>query len=165
MFNGRWRIYGIKDLDNCDVAKLTGREIKQKCFEFFKAGFLLSESSVCCVGNTAITDEEVIKDASFEQWWSLYDKKRGREKCKKKWLKLTSRERADCIAATPAYVASTSDKQFRKDPYTYLNNKSWLDEIIIRDTTPTPQQLQQQRISEAARLASKYATEGNGNQK
>ena len=31
----------------------------------------------------------------------------------------------------PDYVNSTPDKKFRKDPTTYLNNKSFNDEIII----------------------------------
>jgi len=30
----------------------------------------------------------------------------------------------------PKYKLSRPDKTFRKDPLTYLNNKSWEDEII-----------------------------------
>jgi fatty acid-binding protein DegV len=75
-------------------------------------------------------NETNLSFADFEIWWEMYDKKRGKEKCLKKWAKLTKQEREDCLNATPAYVASTPDKQYRKDPQTYLNNKSWNDEII-----------------------------------
>lgn len=30
----------------------------------------------------------------------------------------------------PLYVASTPDKQWRKHPYTYLNNQGWEDEMV-----------------------------------
>jgi hypothetical protein len=63
----------------------------------------------------------------------LNDKKVGRENCEKKWRKLTTKEKEACIAATPTYVASTPDKQFRKNPLSYLNQKAWNDEIIPRN--------------------------------
>ena len=34
----------------------------------------------------------------------------------------------------PNYIDSTPDKSFRKNPMTYLNNKSWEDEIINKNT-------------------------------
>lgn len=70
------------------------------------------------------------KKAEFERWWQLYDKKMGRAKCYAKWLRLSDEERALCIANTPAYVASTPNKQYRKHPLTYLNGECWNDEII-----------------------------------
>lgn len=72
------------------------------------------------------TDDE----DSFSLWWDLYAKKRSRKKCFAKWQRMSVRQRADCIRATPAYVESTPDKQYRKDPGTYLNNESYYDEII-----------------------------------
>lgn len=79
-------------------------------------------------GSVDFTDD----DASFDVWWSLYAKKRSRKKCFTKWQRMSVRQRADCIRATPAYVESTPDKQYRKDPSTYLNNESYYDEIIPR---------------------------------
>lgn len=74
--------------------------------------------------NNAPTEEE------FDLWWNMYDKKRSRKKVIQKWFKMSAKKRADCIAATPAYVASTPDKQYRKDPFTYLNQECYYDEII-----------------------------------
>ncbi len=74
-------------------------------------------------------NEDRIKD-EFENFWDLYAKKQDRIKCERKWKQLTDEERQNCIKAIPEYVKSTPDKQFRKNPATYLNNKSWENEII-----------------------------------
>ena len=65
----------------------------------------------------------------FEQWWDIYDKKRGKPKCLKKWLHMTKKDRRACIEATPRYVASVTSKVYQKDPLTYLNGRAWEDEI------------------------------------
>ena len=77
-------------------------------------------------------NKDVIKsiNVSFEKFWNLYDKKEDRIKCERKWNNLTNKEREECIERLPDYVNSTPDKQFRKNPATYLNNKSWENEII-----------------------------------
>ena len=66
----------------------------------------------------------------FETFWNMYDKKEDKIKCERKWRNLTDAERNLCIAKLPEYINSTPDKQFRKNPATYLNNKSWENEII-----------------------------------
>ena len=68
---------------------------------------------------------------SFDDLWNLYDKKRGdKTKLRKKWEELSEKTREEIFAYLPSYIAATPDKQFRKDLSTFLNNKSWLDEII-----------------------------------
>ena len=70
-------------------------------------------------------------DDEFEKFWELYDKKRGdKTKVKNIFNKLAREEKDRIFETLPAYIASTPDKKFRKDPLTYLNNKSWNDEII-----------------------------------
>ena len=54
----------------------------------------------------------------------------NRDKCFAKWKKLNAEDKAKIKIHVPAYVASTPDMQYRKHPLTYLNNKSWNDEII-----------------------------------
>lgn len=79
-------------------------------------------------------NEESISSESFSfaEWWESYDKKINRGDCKKKWKKLSDADKAAIKEHTPKYVASTPDKQFRKNPLSYLNEKSWKDEIIRR---------------------------------
>ena len=66
----------------------------------------------------------------FENFWNLYDKKVGKEKCFKKWNVIPETEKLKIKNHLRAYIAATPDKQYRKDPKTYLNNKSWDDEIV-----------------------------------
>lgn len=71
----------------------------------------------------------------FEWFWNDYDKKIGdKQKLKKKWNKLTDEERQNAMNYIELYKESQPNKQFRKNPETFLNNKSWNDEIIR--TTP-----------------------------
>lgn len=69
---------------------------------------------------------------SFEDFWDLYDKKRGdKSKIQKKWDVLDEETKLYIMAYIPLYKQSQPDKTFRKDPQTFFNNKSWNDEIII----------------------------------
>lgn len=65
----------------------------------------------------------------FDDFWNGYDKKKDKDKSEKKWSSLTDNERGLIMAHIPAYVKSTPDKKYRKNPMTYLNGKCWLDEI------------------------------------
>ena len=66
----------------------------------------------------------------FEDFWESYDKKCSKPLCHKKWKKLAPEEKWKAIKHVPMYVRSTPDKQFRKNPLTYINQKCWDDEII-----------------------------------
>lgn len=74
------------------------------------------------------SEEEINNE--FECWWNMYDKKCGKNKCLRKWVNMPKKDRISCITATPAYVKSRPVKQYRKDPFTYLNGRCWEDEII-----------------------------------
>ena len=172
-FEGRWRLKADFGKINNNSATMSFDEfydyLRGLCFDFFEAGVLLA-GEVIKDGDfitTEITFDDGGKgsvtymhdpiidsdDEGFEYWWNLYDLKCGRGNCEKKWAKLTRKEKRKCIEATPAYVASTPDKQYRKRPITYLNQKAWNDEIIIRQT---PQQQQQQRLAEVAERIAGY---------
>ena len=73
-----------------------------------------------------------IVDTQFEEFWDLYDYKKSRDKAEKAWKTLNKEEKALALQHAPVYAKSTPDKQFRKHPTTYLNNKSFNDEIIER---------------------------------
>ena len=86
--------------------------------------------------NRTITINENI-NIDFEWFWNEYDKKVGdKQKLKKKWNKLTDIERQNAMNYIDLYKQSVPDKQFRKNPETFINNKSWNDEIINRSITP-----------------------------
>ena len=92
-------------------------------------------------GKTAATNTDNTKkentntlNVSFDDFWNLYDKKRGdKDKIEKKWQSLKDSEREAIMNHLPLYKKSQPNKKYRKDPSTYLNNKSWNDEIIFDD--------------------------------
>lgn len=145
-FNGRWRIKkAILPLDSLKYEAIAER-VKSLCLDFFRAGCLLNQS-----------EEEIeITPEDFERWWCSYDKKVGKEKAKKLWDKLSNKDKKACMEYTPAYVASTSEKQFRKNPETFLRNRSWNDEIIPRNNETEKQHLQQQRLAAVANRIAEY---------
>ena len=144
-FNGIWRIKGT----NLPKDPYLFEQIKNLCRYFFEAGAFIAQASILNEIDPTVTTRQIttVQEANdfyseldFDYWWNLYDKKRGREKCQQKWLKLKTEERRACIAATPDYVAATPDKQYRKDPLTYLNQKAWNDEIILKSNGESTKQ-------------------------
>ena len=71
----------------------------------------------------------------FDWFWVEYDKKVGvKDKLKRKWNKLSDEERQNAMNYIELYKQSVPDKQFRKNPETFINNKSWNDELIKSNT-------------------------------
>ncbi len=77
--------------------------------------------------NNDKNDKEYTEE--FERFWDAYGKKADREKCFKKWIKLTIADKQKIFTTLPDYVSRTPDIQYRKNPLTYLNGKCWNDEI------------------------------------
>lgn len=78
-----------------------------------------------------LKENNILIEKEFETFWNLYDKKVGdKKKLFKKWTKLKQPEKDKIFETLPKYVAST-EKKYRKNPETYLNNEAWNDEIIM----------------------------------
>jgi len=73
---------------------------------------------------------------SFDLFWITYDKKVERSKCEKLWKKINPDTYELILTHAEEYVRSTPDKQYRKNPETYLFNKCWNDEIVWKDGKP-----------------------------
>ena len=83
------------------------------------------------VNNSKVNKSKEL-NIDFSTFWNLYDYKKGDKiKLQSKWESFTDDVRQQIIDALPNYIASTPEKKYRKHPQTYLNNKSWEDEIII----------------------------------
>lgn len=88
--------------------------------------------------NTLELDVEIVDEFGFEKLWDLYDKKIGdKEKLRKKWDKLSKADKAAVFEYLPKYREAVPDKKFRKNLETFLNNKSWNDELIYGDKRKT----------------------------
>lgn len=80
-------------------------------------------------------------EQEFERFWDIYDKKVGnKQKLLQKWRKLKEDERRAIFETLPKYVAATPEKKYRLNPETYLNNKSWNNEIITDNGRSNSQQ-------------------------
>ena len=67
----------------------------------------------------------------FEEFWNDYEKKVGKkDKLIPKWRKLYDTDKMKIREYIPHYKIAQPNKQYRKNPETFLNNKSWNDEII-----------------------------------
>lgn len=82
--------------------------------------------------STNILNKDTNEKTEFDLFWDMYDKKVGdKDKLRKKFNKLPKESREKIFSTLPNYLKSTEDKQYRKNPSTYLNNSSWNDEIIF----------------------------------
>jgi len=80
--------------------------------------------------------EKSKKELYFDRFWNLYGKKVDTEKSKAKFLKLSDADIDLILGVVEKYVLSTPDKQYRKNPLTWLNGKCWNDLIIEKKETP-----------------------------
>lgn len=108
------------------------------------------------------SDDIAKKLTLFGTWWNKYNKKTGRELTQKKWINLTFEEIQTCLNVVDKYVESKPDKQFRKDPATYLNQKCWDDEIILPNNKVNGKSISEVGEDVYTRIMSKYS-ESNDN--
>lgn len=64
----------------------------------------------------------------FDLFWNAYDKKVDRKKCESKWNKLPEKEKALILGFIPIYQAHQPEKQYQKNPYTFLNSEIWKED-------------------------------------
>ncbi len=95
----------------------------------------------------------VLKDENdvypFEEFWNDYEKKVGKkDKLIPKWRKLSDVDKINIKAYIPLYKTAQPDKKYRKNPETFLNNKSWNDEIISNNDDKRNTSIRRHGLSE-----------------
>lgn len=78
-------------------------------------------------------DTEILDPYPFEDFWNVYDKEIGADRCREIWAGLDESERAEIMGAVPFYVAARPDKVYRLNPEKYLTQKAYQDEIITKE--------------------------------
>jgi hypothetical protein len=73
----------------------------------------------------------------FDVFWDSYGKKEDRKKCETKWDRFSEAEKQKILNHVPKYVEATPEVKYRKNPYTYLNANSWLDEDLPQSKKQT----------------------------
>lgn len=117
-----------------------GREIVKrvltiKCKKVFNKVYEGIQNSVTtysekCKENNTINNTNNTINESFEKFWNLYDKKRGKPVCINLWKKIKPELYDTIYQHIQEYKKVQPDKLFRKDPERYLKYKCWNDEII-----------------------------------
>ncbi len=75
---------------------------------------------------------------TFDKVWDLYDKKVGdKDKLRKKWAGIKPKDKIKIFEFIPAYVALT-EKAYRKNFQTFLNQKAWTNEDIETNGISVP---------------------------
>lgn len=80
--------------------------------------------------NNQVPNQVEEEDFPFDKFWSLYDKKVDRPKSQKLYERLSTEDKRKIFEYIPKYKRMQPDKQFRKNPTTFLNNRSWEDELF-----------------------------------
>jgi hypothetical protein len=83
----------------------------------------------------ALVDEKIKKLEAFNFWWDVYDKKTDRSKCLKKFLTLSIEDMRKCYDHSKLYAKAQPDKQYRRNPITYLNNENWKEDEFTKPRT------------------------------
>lgn len=98
----------------------------------------------------------------FDEFWTTYDKRRGRKATVAKYrlaLRKPGVTAELLIAAAASYIewqrSEGKHPQFTKDPATWLNGEHWTDERVAR---PQPQTRVQEHLTLVQQLAAEEAT-------
>lgn len=76
---------------------------------------------------------EVPLTFTFDDYWEAYREKRNRLRAEKLWARLPDADRINAIAAIARYDKWLAYKGIaKKDPDTYLRNRSWEDEFTVK---------------------------------
>ena len=85
----------------------------------------INTTSINNINRTDNSATDVTRER-FEEWWKLYDKKRDKKISFKKFEKcLKQHSFEEIMQGTRMYLKTIKDKQYQKDPKTFLHNESY----------------------------------------
>lgn len=70
-----------------------------------------------------------VPDSLFLKFYSLYGKDIDKQRVWSKWQRLTEEEKKKIMDYVPLYVAATPDKRYRRAPLTFLEKRTWENEL------------------------------------
>ena len=77
------------------------------------------------------------KDKAFEMFWNLYDKKVSYNQTRTAFMQQTLQDMGKAVKSVKAYIDSTPNKEYRKNPTTWIRQKCWNDEIVVEKIKKT----------------------------
>lgn len=73
----------------------------------------------------------------FQKFWDAYGKKVDRAKCEKLFSKLTEQDVKNIFSKLEDYINATPDITYRRNPETWLRNRSWENDVPKRGSRAT----------------------------
>lgn len=70
-----------------------------------------------------------VPDSLFLKFYSLYGRDIDKPRVWSKWQRLTEEEKKKIMDYVPLYVAATPDKRYRRAPLTFLEKRTWENEL------------------------------------
>ena len=116
---------------NLDEQNVDEEKVREDNVKHSNNGEIQSKDLLINKDSTLLINILEKKSLDFDIFWSAYDKKIDKHKCKLKWKRLRDKDIVGILKHVPNSVRSTPDKQFRKNPLTYLNSRTWEDEDIV----------------------------------
>lgn len=81
-----------------------------------------------------LADVEEVEKYPFEEFWKIYGKDVGHDKCLQVWKRQLSEEtKAKIMAHVVKYVQARPNEYFRKDPINYFKDKTYNDEVVTNN--------------------------------
>tara|TARA_R110002020_G_scaffold9539_2_gene37439 strand:- start:7250 stop:7750 length:501 start_codon:yes stop_codon:yes gene_type:complete len=71
------------------------------------------------------------REAGWNMFWNLYDKKVDMKSAKSSFMNLTIAEMGEAIKGVKAYVDTTPNKKYRKNASSWINQKGWKNELKL----------------------------------
>lgn len=109
------------------VQNFTGRNVTGQ-----NVGTTINSSTINNNTNNSKTINNSATDVTrehFEEWWKLYNKKRDKKISYKKFEKCLKKHSFEQIMqGTREYLKTITNKQFQKDPKTFLHNESYMND-------------------------------------
>ena len=72
---------------------------------------------------------------NFDEFWSMYPRKKSKKIARKKFNKLKIQEQKDCIEGAKMYLKEIkikgTDQTYIKHPTTFINGECWEDEFEV----------------------------------
>ncbi len=98
-------------------------------------------------------ENDDFRNLDFDIFWSKYPNKVAKPKCKDKFLKLSDKDIETIFSTIDLFIEyKPFDEYKHPNPYTYLNQQRWLDEIPPKSEW-TKQKQQQNGNTKASRLS------------
>jgi hypothetical protein len=126
----KWKLITIKSTKKGTIARLSNTDIFDLNLEAHNGQINDQGNDQPTTNKEGKKEKNEIEHKLFDRFWSVYDKKVNRKGALKQWEKLTEAETDLVMIHAPEYIKSTPDKQFRKNPKTYLHQETWKDELM-----------------------------------